>query len=347
MENLETSNAGQQARSDNAAEPRRHWLGLPLAPLVEGTMGEVLGALPHFGRQPFAMASVNGSEIGINPYLDMIYRVPFRQGETPIPVGVVSKNYRLVDHHQVLLTVQDALLDSGVKPAEVKVRGEWTSHGERARFSVILPPQDRFRLAMASDDEMRFRIEIFNSVEGSCRLMAVAGWLRFVCSNGMIVGTALMRLKQQHRQQLQVEELGRLLRDAVLSTEADRITFDEWIGQPIDESVVVDWIDRDVHERWGVKAAVRVLGIISGGTDVEPAGDLRNRNPSEVETKVAGRVPGVNGPARDLFDVGQVLAWTAGQRTDVAEDLEWRSDVPLLVGKLAEQTSAARRNTDG
>lgn len=292
------------------------------------------------------MASVNGSEIGINPFLDMVYRVPFRQGETPIPVGVVSKNYRLVDHHQLLGTVEDALADNGVKPADVKVRGEWTSHGERARFSVIFPPEGRFRMQLASNDEMRFRVEIFNSVEGSCRLMAVAGWLRFVCLNGMIEGTALMRLSQQHRQQLQVEELGRLLREAVQSTKTDRNTFEEWMGQPIDEAIFADWIDRDVHKLWGIKAAVRVLAIVTRGSDVELVGDLRNRLPSQVQTKPGPVVPGVGGPARDLLEVSQVLAWMAGQRTDIAQDLEWRGQVPALMDKLVEQITGKQRSDE-
>jgi hypothetical protein len=63
---------------------------------------------------------------------------------------------------------------------------------------------------------------IRDSVEPSCRLMAVAGWLRFVCLNSMTVGTALMHLRQQHRQQLQVEELGRLLTTQRLATAVQR-----------------------------------------------------------------------------------------------------------------------------
>ena len=151
MENAGASIAVQENRYDSA-EFRRHWVGLPVARPVEGNMSKVLDALPRFGRQPFAMASLNAREIGTNPYLDMIYRMPLRLGETPIPVGVVSKNYRLVDHHQVLLAAQDALLRSGINPAEVEVRGEWTIHGERARFQLFLPPQDRFRMQLASND---------------------------------------------------------------------------------------------------------------------------------------------------------------------------------------------------
>ena len=90
-------------------ESRRHWLGLPVLKPIEGSLREITNALPHFGRQPFAMASVNGDDVGVNPFLDMVYTLATRQGEKPIPVGVVSKNYRLVDHHQVLRTIEQAL----------------------------------------------------------------------------------------------------------------------------------------------------------------------------------------------------------------------------------------------
>jgi hypothetical protein len=101
----------------SVAQRRRHWLGLPICEPVEGTVDQVLNALPHFGRQPFAMASPNNDDIGMNPFLDMVYKVASGQGEHSIPVGVVSKNYRLVDHHQVLRTVQDVLGDNRVNPA--------------------------------------------------------------------------------------------------------------------------------------------------------------------------------------------------------------------------------------
>ena len=77
-----------------SGQRQRHWLGLPVLPRTEGTLDDILSALPHFGGQPFAISSINGDELGINSYLDMVYRLPIRQSEKPIPVGVVSKNYR-------------------------------------------------------------------------------------------------------------------------------------------------------------------------------------------------------------------------------------------------------------
>jgi len=39
-------------------------------------------------------------------------------------------------------------------------------------------------------------------------------------------------------------------------------------------------------------------------------------------------------PVRNLFGVSQVLSWIAGQRAEISEDLEWRSQVHGLIAKL-------------
>jgi hypothetical protein len=324
----------------NRTEPprRRRWLGLPVIQPVEDSLAAILRQLPQFGRQPFTMTSVNGSEVGVNPYLDMVYRVPARQGEGPVPVGVVSKNYRLVDHHHVLRTIDEVLADLGIESARLKVRGEWTVNGERARFSLIFPSDDRFSVKLGDRDEMRFRIEIFNSVDGSCRLMAVAGWLRFVCYNGLILGKALMQIRQQHRQQLQIEELGRLFREALQTADEDQRTMAKWRSRQTEPDALLEWVDADVFDKWGLKGAVRVLGISRSGWDAEPKGDLKNKRPSDVATEQTIQVPGIDPPIETAFGVSQALTWVAGQRTELQEDLEWRSQVPELMALLLKRS---------
>jgi len=331
-----TTQTQPPAEHGTASSPRqRHWLGLPVLPQTEGTFDEVLSALPHFGRQPFGMPSLSGNELGINSYLDMVYQVPIHQSQRPIPVGVVSKNYRLVDHHQILRTIQQSLADHKLHLENVRVIAEWTIHGERAHFSIIFPPEEHFTMGtVGNEDEMRFRIEVFNSVDGTCRLMAIAGWLRFVCTNGLIIGTALMQLQQQHRQQLEVEEVGRRVGEAIESTWSDKAKFERWMSAGVEKSVLVPWIDQEVCALWGVKAAVRVLGIATDGWDVEPVGTMTKRKPSEIRTNRIRAVPGVDAPVGNLFGVSQVLSWIAGQRREISEDLEWRSQVQDLIAKL-------------
>lgn len=321
---------------------RRRWLGLPVIQPVEGSLAQVLSQLPQFGRQPFTMTSVNGNEVGVNPYLDMVYRVPSRQGEGPVPVGVVSKNYRLVDHHHVLRTIDEVLADLGIDSSKLQVRGEWTVNGERARFSLIFPSDERFSMKLGDQDEMRFRIEVFNSVEGSCRLMAVAGWLRFVCYNGLILGKALVQLRRQHRQQLQIEELGRLFREALQSADEDQKTVAKWRLRSVEAGALTEWADEDVFEKWGLKGAVRVLEISRTGWDAEPKGDLKNKRPSEVATEKTIEVPGIDPPVANAFGASQALTWVAGQRTELQEDLEWRSQVPELMGLLLKRSPLNR-----
>ena len=327
----------QMENGAGSGQRQRHWLNLPLHPRTEGTFEDVLNALPHFGRQPFAMASVNGDGLGVNSYLDMVYRLPVRQSERSIPVGVVSKNYRLVDHHQILRNIQQSLAGRGVDVEQVQVVAEWTIHGERAHFSIIFPQETRFTMGTVENrDEMRFRIEIFNSVDGSCRLMAIAGWLRFVCSNGLIIGTALMQLRQQHRQQLEVEEISRLVGDAIESARGDKSMIERWMSTRVEKDALVSWTDEEVNAQWGPKAAVRVLRVAMEGWDVEPVGDLRNRRPSEIRATRVGKVPvpGIDAPVHSLFGVSQVLSWIAGQRGEINQDFEWRSQVHDLIAKL-------------
>ncbi len=83
-----------------------------------------------------------------------------------------------------------------------------------------------------------------------------------------------------------------------------------------------------------MKAAVRVLAIATEGWDVEPVGTMSNRKPSEIRTNRIRMVPGVDWPVGNLFGVSQVLSWIAGQRREISEDLEWRSQVQPLIAKL-------------
>jgi hypothetical protein len=329
------SNVFQPPTQPDSSTIRRHWAGLPITNPIEGTFEDVLNALPHFGRQPFAMASPNGNEVGINPFLDVVYKVPTRAGQQTIPVGIVSKNYRLVDHDVLLRSIQKALVDNELDSSQFQVRADWTVHGERAHFSILYPNIDLFRMTFGSpDDEMRFRIELFNSVEGSCRLLGIAGWLRFVCSNGLILGTAVMNVDQQHRQQLQVEELGQLVKVVTQSVQYEKTILDEWNKTPVQEKNLVRWVDEHVSALWGIKAAVRVLGISTQGVDGVPSGDIRNRRPSEIRFKGLNHIPGIDGPVRHVFSVSQVLSWIAGQRSDIAEQFEWRDQIPGLIAKL-------------
>jgi len=71
-------------------------------------------------------------------------------------------------------------------------------------------------------------------------------------------------------------------------------------------------------------------------------GDIRDRRPSQVETRELDPVPGIDIPVTKIFGVSQVLSWVAGQRAEMSEDLEWRSQVPELIATLLNHTNKAQ-----
>jgi hypothetical protein len=46
-------------------------------------------------------------------------------------------------------------------------------------------------------------------------------------------------------------------------------------------------------------------------------------------------VPGAKDSCDDAYGIAQLLAWVAAQRNHVAERLQWRAQIPALMGRLA------------
>lgn len=61
-------------------------------------------------------------------------------------------------------------------------------------------------------DVMDLRLECFNSVDGSSRLVVLLGWRRLVCSNGMVIGETMVDLHDIHNQSLTLEPIPEIIR---------------------------------------------------------------------------------------------------------------------------------------
>src|SRR2546425_478571 len=146
-----------------------------------GSLNDVRGMIPTFSRRPFAVLRGNRSEEAVNHSRDLIVRT-----KDDVPVGVVSKHYRLIQHVEVFDLAVEALKRAGVALTEVTCDLTLTRYAERMLLRLQL--SDEYGLDPGDDNPMGLRLQCFNSVDGSTRFMAVLGWFRFVCSNGLIVG---------------------------------------------------------------------------------------------------------------------------------------------------------------
>ena len=132
------------------------------------------------------MGDKQGQPTHTNARLDMIIRKPFGQERAFLPIGIVSKDYLLVKHADVIETATAAMKHFGINPAYVRADITITEYGERMALSLYLPKEYEFD--PGDGKKLTMRLECFNSVDGSTRFRVMMGWFRFVCSNGLVIG---------------------------------------------------------------------------------------------------------------------------------------------------------------
>lgn len=94
------------------------WLGSPVL-THGGLLTEVESWIPTFERRVFGAEQHGEDLVRLNERLDTIVRLPFREDDWCVPVGVVSKNYALVQHTAVLRAAIDGLVSAGMEPGNL------------------------------------------------------------------------------------------------------------------------------------------------------------------------------------------------------------------------------------
>ncbi len=298
---------------------------------------DALGQLPRFTRQPLTQA-VPGLPRDLRMTHDLIVREPSPGWPVPGIVGLVSRRYQLVSHHQVLERVAEHLAQAGHLAADPLVRLHLSAHGTRMGFSFDLPGRD----PLDPGDGHRVGLQIggLNSVDRSSRLRVFLGWLRFVCSNGLVSLHLEAEYRRRHTEGLDLDAVNRLLRERLAALDQDAARFRHWYQTPLDPSALLPWLETVVRPAWGLVAATRAYHILTRGQDVQvipfsPAG-----GPADKPVRPLGPVPGSSAPARHHYAVAQALSWLASQRPEPEERLQWQQAIPPMLQALP--ASAAR-----
>lgn len=330
--------SGMTALLDNPTAihtPRTpHWLGEPAITLT-GPLGELAACIPEFDRVPF----------GVNPRLDMIVRRAAAAGEIPVPTAVVSKRYVLVQHLDVIDALVGALRSQDVQADALRCRMTITESGARVAMRVELP--ERFTFRPEDGHPMALTFECFHSVDGTVPLFAVMGWFRFVCRNGLVVGTTHARMRQQHRTSLHIEELEPLLKEGLEAAACERDSLTALNARPVSAEQLRDWVDGPLARAWGHFNAARVYSIARLGMDGEPTRAPRLALPHERRMLSPMPVPGARVPGEDAYAVAQALSWVASRRLNVAESLAWRCQIPELLAQLSPDVISGTANGRG
>ena len=110
------------------------WLGLPAKSMTLSVF-EAARAIPAFTRRPFHIATA-AAQAAVNPYYEVIVRLPTEEEPSEVPVGLVSRNYQLIQHHEILQRAASMLASSGIDLDKLEVKLCLTIHGERMALGV-------------------------------------------------------------------------------------------------------------------------------------------------------------------------------------------------------------------
>jgi len=278
------------------------------------------------------LAQFEGERPVLNERLDAIVRLPFLEDQTVIPVGVVSKDYVLVQHTTILDVVIQALDTAKIATSDVKAELMITAYGERMSLSLYLP--DKYWFDPGDGHPMAMRLECLNSIDGSTRFRALMGWFRFVCCNGLIIGVTRSDIRRRHIEDIQVEDIGKVLIWGIKESDNEKKNFEKWRKTSVTLEQLASWAEGPLRKRWGFKAATRAFHIARTGADVDITAQYKGNTPTTIAVKEQKPVPGMPKKSGNLYDVSQILAWLAQERRDIQEQLEWREEIPELMHSL-------------
>lgn len=302
---------------------------------------EILSCLPTFSRSPFG----TGDEV--NAYLDVIWREPLANDARRIPLATVSRQYALLQHTEITAAFLSALeIATAGASARLNADVVLSEYGERMWCTFTLDEQ---RFDPGDGHPLFLQIRLQNSVDGSSAFGISVRWFRLVCTNGMgvmVSGDVLRRVHLSSR--IKVDEIREFIVRRTAEATRTASTFRKWAGEYPAASDLVDWIVREVAEKWGVQSAARILHICRTGYDgrVErgPAGE--RLSPDELSVRSETRVPGAPAVARSIYDVYQALTWVAGRRANIEDQESWGNAAIALI-KILEESVKQRRVEHG
>jgi hypothetical protein len=267
-----------------------------------------------------------------NPHLRSVVRLPRTLFEKPIPVGVVSNSYTLAQHAEVAEKCFEGIRAAGVETEELHCELGLTQLGEWMNFRVYFP--EKYNHKPSDGEGLALRLECFNAVDGWSKLVILLGWLRLVCSNGLVIGETKQELRDIHNKDMDLDKIPGMICKAMKLVQSDLNRLATWQKHSVEDGQVEPWVNDTVSEQWGKKAACRVYHICQSGWDVDFDDPFATGEPSEKPVKRVREVPGAKVPVGNLYDVSQALSWVASRRPNPDERVEWQSAIPELLGKL-------------
>jgi hypothetical protein len=291
-----------------------------------GHINEIRKMIPYFERKGFV---INESE---NKYLDLILRIPLNSIEKTIPINTVSKQYNLIQHHELIDFLQEGINNCGLSVAWDASDIILSEYGERMHLSIVIP---NFDFNPGDNYPVILKINCLNSVDKSTSLEIKLSWFRLICSNGMSFGTGIQSFKKAHLTTLSSKKIEEFLNIQMNRRSIEESKYREWYNTNVSEDNLIHWVDDTLTKKWGPHLAARAYSIMSTGCDAKVI-ERQNQSTLAHELEIINLevVPGSCSPVKNAFHASQSLSWLAGHRNTVQDQLEKVMQIPDLIESL-------------
>ena len=336
---------------------KRKWHGRKVY-ITKGSMSELFLKVPHFTREPYAIVGEG------NPYLDMIIRNRMSNThEHEIPVAIVSKKYKLVQHHELFDVLGGVLLSTGLDPNGLASELCLTEFGERMWLSVTLPAYcfespTSTHFHPGDTHDMNLTVNVLNSVDKTTTLEVNLLWYRLVCSNGLVYGKNFkIKLKHNPSALYIADEIEKFLQSQLKQADKQQQQLRFWFEKPIciqelapasPEAVPIEqWLEKSVSNKWGTYAAARIYHIAKTGCDGRFVNKGKKKgapyNELTIDPRSITKVPGAFPHARNAYDMSQALSWIASQQGSIQTQFKKMMEIQLLMRALLRQKTVTLR----
>ena len=296
--------------------------------LQDGDFTHLMKSIPSFDRTPFALGGA------ANRYYDLIVRQPIGDDEKPIPVAVVSKKYRLIQHRDMVERIVQGMERLKLRPHMASTDLCLSEYGARMRLRVIIPD---YSLDPGDGHGVSMRLVCYNSVDGSGSLEVYTDWFRLVCSNGMAWEDDERYRRIHHENYLTLDSVAAHLEKSLARLPEQEADLQKLLGHTVSDKELTRWVDGEVTKCWGLHKAARVLHICRTGydakVDVQPG--ARNQRASTYEMLCGQQVPGAPDKANNAYQVCQALTWLVRNNSSIGSEWQMTKDVSRLMAKLA------------
>jgi hypothetical protein len=160
------------------------------------------------------------------------------------------------------------------------------------------------------------------------------GWFRFVCGNGLIVGTARLSQRFVHHEYLELPNLMEVLSRGLSLAEKEKATLQGWINKLIARDRLETLVDGTLRDSWGPLAAARTYHICRTGMDAQFSNFAEKAPPHRKKMLPTLSVPGAPREAENAYHICQALSWVAKERGQIQDQLEGMQQIQELMEAL-------------